>query len=224
MDTMQQWLTVWAHADRILLGFASTLALFALGAALALLLACAIAFGLEGRANRARRSLRAALDALRMTPFLVYMYLLYFGLPEVGIRLGAWGVGIVALASYHACYFAEILRGARASLPQGQVEAACAHGLRTWGMYRRILLPQMLLQSAPLLGNQMVGCLKDTAFLSIVTVFELTAAANDVQAVYFVPMPAFITAIALYWLLSLGVQALVHVVERRARIKGLSHG
>jgi len=221
---MQSWLTVWAHADRILLGFGSTLTLFLLAAIVAFLLACVLVYGLEGRMNWPRRALRAMLDTLRMTPFLIYVYLLYYGLPAFGILLDAWGVGIAALASYHACYFAEILRGARAALPQGQMEAARAHGYGAWGMYWRILLPQMVLKSGPLFGNQMIGCLKDTAFLSIVTVFELTAAANDVQAVYFVPMPAFITAIALYWLLSLGVEALVRWVGRYAQSRGLSHG
>jgi len=221
---MQSWLTIWTHADRILLGFGSTLVLFLLATVTAFLLACVMVYCLEGAVNWPRRALRAGFDALRMTPFLVYVYLLYYGLPEVGIRLDAWGVGIAALASYHACYFAEILRGARAALPQGQMEAARAHGYGTWGMYWRILLPQMVLKSGPLFGNQMIGCLKDTAFLSIVTVFELTAAANDVQAVYFVPMPAFITAIALYWLLSLCVEALVRWLGRYAQSRGLSHG
>jgi len=221
---MQSWFTIWTHADRFLLGFASTLALFSLSAILAFALACLIGLCLEGKPSRARRSLRGVLDVLRMTPFLVYMYLLYYGLPDIGIRLDAWGVGVAALASYHACYFAEILRGARAALPQGQMEAARAHGYGTWGMYWRILLPQMVLRCGPLFGNQLVGCLKDTAFLSIVTVFELTAAANDIQAVYFVPMPAFITAIALYWLLSLGVEALVRGIGRYAQTRGLSHG
>jgi len=221
---MQSWLTVWMHVDQILLGFASTLALFLLSVTLAFGLACLLGFFLEGQSNRARRALRGMLDVLRMTPFLLYVYLLYYGLPEIGIRLDAWGVGIAALASYHACYFAEILRGARVALPRGQMEAARAHGYGTWGMYWRILLPQMVLRCGPLLGNQMVGCLKETAFLSIVTVFELTAAANDIQAVYFVPMPAFITAIALYWLLNLGIEALVRGIGRYAQTRGLSHG
>lgn len=220
---MQAWLTVCSHADRILLGFGNTLLLFLLASAAAFVAACGLVYLLEGRENLVRRSLRAVLDLLRMSPFLIYVYLLYYGLPEVGIRFDAWTAGVVALISYHACYFAEILRAARIALPQGQAESARAHGYTPFGMYRRILLPQMVLRSGPLFGNQLICCLKDTAFLSIVTVFELTAAANDVQSVYFVPMPAFITAIALYWLVSLGIEACLRLLGRSAKTRGLSY-
>jgi polar amino acid transport system permease protein len=190
---------------------------------LAFAVACVLGYLLEGNQTLPRRGLRSALDLLRMSPFLIYVYLLYYGLPEVGIRFDAWTAGIVALISYHACYFAEILRAARLALPQGQVESARAHGYASFGMYRRILLPQMILRSGPLFGNQLICCLKDTAFLSIITVFELTAAANDVQSIYFVPMPAFITAIALYWLVSLGIEASLRLLGRFAKIRGLSY-
>ena len=220
---MQAWMTVWSQADRIALGFASTLLLFLVASAVAFVLSCGIVYLLEGHQNPPRRLLRATLDLVRMSPFLIYVYLLYYGLPEVGVRFDAWTAGTVALITYHASYFAEILRAARAALPQGQVESARAHGYAPFGMYRRILLPQMVLRSGPLFGNQLICCLKDTAFLSIITVFELTAAANDVQSTYFVPMPAFVTAIALYWLVSLGIEACLRLLGRFAKIRGLSH-
>jgi polar amino acid transport system permease protein len=216
-------MTVWSHADRIALGFASTLLLFLLASAVAFVVACGIAYLLEGHQNLLRRSLRATLDLVRMSPFLIYVYLLYYGLPELGVRFDAWTAGIVALITYHGSYFAEILRAARVALPQGQIESARAHGYAPFGMYRRILLPQMVLRSGPLFGNQLICCLKDTAFLSIITVFELTAAANDVQSTYFVPMPAFITAIALYWVVSLGLEACLRLLGRFAKTRGLSY-
>ncbi|NTE68226.1 amino acid ABC transporter permease [Agrobacterium tumefaciens] len=220
---MQGWSTVWAHSDRIAVGLGNTLLLFLLSAILAFALACGIAFLLEGKKNILRWSLRAFLDLVRMTPFLIYVYLLYYGLPELGIRFTAWTAGFAALITYHACYFAEILRAARAALPQGQAESAKAHGYGPFGMYRRILLPQMVLKSGPLFGNQLIACLKDTAFLSIITVFELTAAANDVQATYFVPMPAFITVIILYWFISLGIEGVLRALGSTAKTRGLSY-
>jgi polar amino acid transport system permease protein len=220
---MQAWMTVWSHADRIALGFASTLLLFVLASAAAFVIACGIVYLLEGHQNWLRRGLRAALDLLRMSPFLIYVYLLYYGLPELGVRFDALTAGIVALVTYHASYFADILRAARVALPQGQAESARAHGYAPFGMYRRILLPQMVLRSGPLFGNQLICCLKDTAFLSIITVFELTAAANDVQSTYFVPMPAFVTAIGLYWVVSLGIEACLRLLGRYAKTRGLSY-
>lgn len=220
---MQGWSTVWAHSDKILSGLGNTLMLFLISSIAAFALACFLAFLLEGRTNILRRALRGFFDIVRMTPFLIYLYILYYGLPELGIQFGAWTASFVALITYHACYFAEILRAARAALPQGQSESAKAHGFRPFGMYQHIMLPQMILKSGPLFGNQLIACLKDTAFVSIITVFELTAAANDVQATYFVPMPAFIVVIVLYWFISLGIEVLLRALSHYSRRRGLSY-
>lgn len=166
--------------------------------------------------------LRGLIDVFRTLPFLIVLYLLYYGLPQYGIRISAWTCGLIALSVYHGAYFAEILRGARASLPLGQSEAAKAHGFPPLRLYVRVLLPQMILKSGPLFGNQLIICLKDTAFLSIVTVFELTAAANNLQAMYFVPMPAFVTVIAVYWLISASVEFMIERLNARGRRRGLS--
>lgn len=220
---MNGWSTIWDHLDRFALGLGNTLLLFGVSSAVAFVAACGLVYLLEGEQNAARRALRGFIDLLRMSPFLIYLYLLYYGLPEVGIRLDVWTAGFIALITYHASYFAEILRAARISLPQGQMESAKAHGFASFCMYRRILLPQMVLRSGPLFGNQLICCLKDTAFLSIITLFELTAAANDVQATYFVPMPAFVVAILLYWVVSLGIEAFLRRLGRYAQHRGLSY-
>ncbi|HSX70414.1 MAG TPA: amino acid ABC transporter permease, partial [Pseudomonas sp.] len=70
-------------------------------------------------------------------------------------------------------------------------------------LYWRIVLPQLVIRTRPLLGNQLIIALKDTAFLTIITVQELTAAANSVQATYFIPTQAFIVVIMLYWAISI---------------------
>jgi polar amino acid transport system permease protein len=88
-------------------------------------------------------------------------------------------------------------------------------------MYRRILLPQLIMRSAPMLGNQLIMCLKDTAFLSIITVQDLTGAATAIQSVHFIPVQAFVVAIGFYWLVSLAIEALVRKVGDLARNRGL---
>lgn len=220
---MDGWHLIWQHSGRIIAGFQNTLILFSVSAVAAFVLACGICYLLEGKQNIARKSIRGTMDFVRMLPFLFYVYVLYYGLPELGIRLDPWTAGFTALITYHACYFAEILRSTRVTLPQGQAESAKAHGFAPFGMYRRILLPQMVLKSGPLFGNQLVALLKETAFLSIITVYELTAAANDVQSTYFVPMPAFIVAIALYWMVSLGIEACLAGLNRYSRKRGMSY-
>ena len=220
---LQDWLTVWLNIDRVALGFGVTVLFFSVATVTAFISGCVIVYLMEGQPNFWKSSLRTTLDLLRTVPFLIILYLLYYGLPQLGIRLSAWTAGLIALSVYHASYYAEILRGARVALPQGQVESAKAHGFTSFNMYHRILLPQMILRSGPLFGNQLVGCLKDTAFLSIITIFELTAAANDLQQVYFIPIQAFIVVIALYWCISLIIEKALRLMGRYARYRGLSY-
>jgi len=214
---------IWDNLGTFGAGLENTLILFSVSSISAFLCACFIAFLLEGQDNLARRAIRWFLDLMRMSPFLIYLYLLYYGLPNLGIRLDVWSAGFIALITYHATYFAEILRAARVSLPAGQAEAAYAHGFINSRMYWRILLPQMVLRSGPLFGNQLVCCLKDTAFLSVITLLDLTAAASAVQAKYFVPLPSFVFVIALYWGITLIVEALLRRLGRQAQKRGLIH-
>ena len=221
---LQDWLTVWQNIDRVALGFGVTAFFFSVATVTAFISGCIIVYLMEeGKPNFWKSSLRNTLDLVRTLPFLIVLYLLYYGLPQIGIRFSAWTAGLLALSFYHASYYAEILRGARIALPQGQLESAKAHGFTPLKMYFRILLPQMVLRSGPLFGNQLVGCLKDTAFLSIITIFELTAAANDLQQVYFIPMQAFIVVIALYWCISLIVEKALRSMGRYAKQRGLSY-
>ncbi|WP_462401527.1 amino acid ABC transporter permease [Pseudomonas sp. Marseille-QA0332] len=214
---------IWDNLEIFTQGLQNTLVLFLLSAVAAFVLACFIAYLLEGHDNYLRRGIRQSLDVMRMLPFLIFLYLLYYGLPNLGLRLDVWKAGFIALITYHAAYFAEILRAARASLPAGQAEAACAHGFVNSVMYWRILLPQMVMRSGPLFGNQMVCLLKDTAFLSIITLTDLTAAASAVQAQYFVPLPPFIFVIALYWVVTLIVEAILRRLSKYAQARGLVH-
>lgn len=220
---MNKWEILWNHREMILVGFGNTLILFIVSAVAAFFLSAAIVLAIQTRRGVAGKAMRAAVDGMRMLPFLMYAYILYYGLPSVGISMSAWTVGFLSLITYHAAYFAEILRGAWATLSTGQAEAARAHGFTSLGMYRRIILPQLVLRTAPVLGNQLIICLKDTAFLSIITVRELTAAAAAVQSMYFIPFEAFIVAIALYWVTSILIELLVARFGFVAEGRGLGY-
>lgn len=220
---MTKWDILWNHREMILEGFKNTLILFIVSAVAAFLLSSLIVLTIRTGRGPFGRVIRIVVDGMRMLPFLIYAYILYYGLPSLGIRFDAWTAGFIALITYHAAYFAEILRGTWATLSTGQAEAARAHGFTTFKMYRRIILPQLVLRAAPVLGNQLIICLKDTAFLSIITVRELTAAASAVQSQYFIPFEAFIVAIGLYWVTSMSIEALVARVGFVAESKGLGY-
>ncbi|KGQ71091.1 ABC transporter permease [Chelonobacter oris] len=221
---MDSWSILWEQRETLLAGFYNTLALFGISLGLAAIIGIVMIFLLEGNARHPlRRCLIFLIDIMRMLPFLIYAYLLYYGLPALGVRLDAWTAGIVALTTYHGAYFAEILRGLRATVPRGQVDAALAHGYGKYSMMRYLILPQIFLRSGPLLGNQLIYLLKDTAFLTIITVKELTSAASSIQSIYFIPLEAFIVAIGLYWVVCILIDTAMKLVDRIAIKKGISY-
>ncbi|MSP80075.1 MAG: amino acid ABC transporter permease [Rhodospirillales bacterium] len=221
---MSRWDILWDHRATIIRGFENTLILFSVSSVAAFLLSSAIVLVIQTHRGALSGFFRTIVDGMRMLPFLMYAYILYYGLPSLGIRLDAWTAGFIALITYHAAYFAEILRGTWATLPKGQTEAARAVGFGNLAMYRRVILPQLMLRTAPVLGNQLIVCLKDTAFLMIITVRELTAAASAVQSTYFIPFEAFVVAIALYWLTSMAIEVLVARIGLVAERRGLGYG
>lgn len=219
---MSEWEILWQSREIFLEGLLNTVVLFVLSFVGAFAIGCLTNYWLE-RGWVLRLLVKTYMNVMRTVPFLVLVYLLYYGLPQLGIRVDAWAAGVAGLAIYHGAYFAEILRGSKLTLPLGQIEAARAHGFRPWGMYVHLILPQLLLRSRPLIGNQMVYALKDTAFLSIITVQELTAAANTVQAGYFIPTKAFMVTIVFYIVLSMLMELGLKWVGKRGIQRGFEH-
>jgi polar amino acid transport system permease protein len=159
---------------------------------------------------------RGFVDGMRCVPFLLFAYIVYYGLPSVGIRFDNWTSGLVALTIYNAAYMAEILRGAWAAQPREPIEAGTAFGFSNVRLFRRIVLPPLLLAAGPVIGNQMIQIIKDSAFLTIIALPELTHAASSIQSRHYIPFAAFITAVFLYWGLCLVIEAGVGSVDRLA--------
>lgn len=133
-----------------------------------------------------RALLRAYIEILRTTPFLVQLFLLYYGGPSFGLSLDALSVGVLALGVYGSAYFAEIFRSGFLSVPLGQVEAADCLGLSRFDTVRRIRLPQMLVIITPALVNMIIILSKETSVLSIITVPELTAILTQIGSEQFI--------------------------------------
>ncbi len=217
---MSDWDIIIQEWPRFANGFLNSVVLFVASTIGAFVLGGLMVNGLRSSRSIVRRAFHFYVDGLRMLPFLIFVYLLYYGLPSFGIKLDAWTAGLLGLVIYHSAYVAEILRGSWDQLPNGQSESAQACGFYGIKMFRRIILPQLILNTAPILGNQLIYMLKDTAFLMIITVQELTYAASSVQSMYFVPLQPFIIAIALYWAVSLLIEGLVALVHRTAKERG----
>jgi polar amino acid transport system permease protein len=201
-------------------GFLTTLWMCALAGALSLLLAMLVSTLLVSRHGALRRAVQGGVDVLRAIPFLMLLFIAYYCLPAVHVRLSSWTCGLAALVLYNTAYFAEILRGAWAHLPHEQEDAGRAYGYAGLRLYRRIILPQILIATAPVLGNQMITLIKNSAFLMVITIPDLTFKANEIQAIYFVPFETMLVAVALYWVLCSTIEWTVRRMERLAVVRG----
>jgi polar amino acid transport system permease protein len=162
------------HLGQIGQGFAVTLGTWAggvvLGLGLGMLIAVAQLFGNA----LIRAPLRAFIEIIRSTPFLVQLFIVYYGGPSFGLELEPIPAGVLGLGIYGSVYFAEIFRTGFESVARGQLEAADCLGITRWQCIFRIQVPQMLVIILPALVNLVTILCKETAVLSIITIPELT--------------------------------------------------
>jgi polar amino acid transport system permease protein len=159
--------------------------------------------------------LRAYVEILRGTPFLMQLFLLYAGGPFIGLKLSATAAGIVGLGLYSSAYFAEIFRAGFAAVPQGQIEAAMSVGMKPADILFRVRLPIALTATVPAIVNMLVILSKETVVLSIITVPELMYQMQTMAAETFTAFDAIFAMAIFYWLL---VEA-VSRIGRRLEIK-----
>jgi arginine/ornithine transport system permease protein len=162
--------------------------------------------------------------AIRGTPMLVQLFLLYYGLAQFeAVRASplwpwlssAWFCAVAAFALNTCAYTTEIIHGAMKAVPAGEIEAAQALGMSRWVTLRRIVLPSALRRSLPAYGNEVVLMLHGTSLASVVTLADLTGAAREVNSTYYLPFEAFITAAVFYLLITLALVSLFRAAERR---------
>ncbi|WP_293794491.1 amino acid ABC transporter permease [uncultured Pantoea sp.] len=148
-------------------------------------------------------------------PLLVVIYLLYFVLPEYDITLSSPVVGVMALTLYYAPYIAQVIRSAIDALPQGQWEACRVLGLSRSEQLRDVVLPQTLPQMLSPLVGLMIGLIKDSALLSIVSVQEFMYAAKQAISDTYAPLEIYLTVALCYWLLNSVIDWLARCLESR---------
>ncbi|KXE71481.1 amino acid ABC transporter permease [Pseudomonas aeruginosa] len=154
-------------------------------------------------------------SAFRGTPLLVQILVLYYGLPSVGIEFTPVTAGILALTLNVAAYLSESMRGAILGIDKGQWEAGLSVGL-TWGQTLwNIITPQALRLAVPSLSNSLISLIKDTSLISVITVTELMLATKEVIAETFQPLPLYLAAAGIYWLLSALFERVQKALENR---------
>ena len=158
---------------------------------------------------------RVYVSAFRGTPLLVQVFIVYYGLPGIGIEFSPVTAGILALTLNVAAYLSESLRGAVLGVAQGQWMAARSLGLGQVQTLRFIIAPQALRMAVPSLSNSLISLIKDTSLVSVIAVTELMLATKELISTTFQPFPLYIAAAGIYWALSLCFEQLQRRLERR---------
>jgi polar amino acid transport system permease protein len=159
----------------------------------------------------------ALVYVMRGVPLIMVIFWVYFFLPVVlGRPVGGFSTMLVTLVVYQAAYLAEIVRAGIESLPKGQTEAARAVGLSYLQAMRMVILPQALYNMVPAMLSQFVSTIKETSLGYVISVNELTFAANQINSTLLTkPFPVFLILALIYFVLCFSLTQLARHVERR---------
>jgi cystine transport system permease protein len=179
------------------------LASFALG----LVIALVIALMRLSRVRLVSAVARAYVSVIRGTPLLVQLFVIFYGLPSIGLTISPWPSAIAAFSLNVGGYAAEVIRAAILSVPKGQWEAAHMIGMSNRLALRRIILPQAARVSVPPLSNTFISLVKDTSLASLILVTELFRKAQEIAAYSNKFLLVYMEAAAVYWVICLVLSA-----------------
>ena len=204
-------------------GLAITLLLSVISIVLAFPLGVVIALARLGSLTWLRWPATAAVYVVRSVPLIMFIFWVYFFVPRlIGHEVSGIATMLVTLVLYEAAYLAEIVRAGIEGLPGGQMEAARAVGLSYLAATARVTLPQALYNMVPALIGQFVSTIKDTSLAYIISVNDLTFAANQINSTLLTkPFEVFAILAGLYFVLCLSLTRLArhveqHIVQKRA--------
>ncbi|MEE3633778.1 cystine ABC transporter permease [Pseudomonas sp. AL 58] len=156
---------------------------------------------------------RVYVSFFRGTPLLVQLFVIYYGLPQLGLELDPLPAALIGLSLNMAAYACEILRAAISSIDRGQWEAAASIGMTRSQAMRRAILPQAARTALPPLGNSFISLVKDTALAATIQVPELFRQAQLITARTFEVFTLYLAAALIYWVLSSLLAHLQHRLE-----------
>jgi polar amino acid transport system substrate-binding protein len=157
----------------------------------------------------------AYIEVIRGTPLLIQLYLIYYGLPNVGIRLNAFVAAVLGLGLNYAAYEAENYRAGIQAVPRGQMEAALSLGMGRWLALRSIIIPQAVRIVIPPVTNDFIALFKDSSLVSVITMVELTKVYGMLALTTYDYMGLGLITAALYFGLSYPVSLLARHFERK---------
>ncbi|WP_025023144.1 amino acid ABC transporter permease [Companilactobacillus nodensis] len=151
----------------------------------------------------------------RSTPLLVQLFIIFFGLPSVGIQLPAFIAAVIGFSLNTGAYASETIRSALLSVPQDQWDAAYTLNFTTRQTLMKIVLPQAVRIALPPLSNSFIGLVKDTSLASSITILEMFQVSQQITAKNYQPLLMYTLAAVLYAIVCSLLSWLQHYLERR---------
>ena len=158
---------------------------------------------------------RFYISIIRGTPLLVQLFVIFYGLPAVGVTIDPFPAAVIAFSLNVGGYAAEVIRAAILSVPHGQWEAAHTVGLSPAKTLTRIILPQAARVSVPPLSNTFISLVKDSSLASLILVSELFRQAQNIAAFSYEFMAVYLEAALIYWLFCLVLSFGQNALEKR---------
>lgn len=222
MEYVLQFRDVLLNRSFFIEGFYYTVGLTVVSMAIAVVLGTATAVARNSKNAIVRGFATTYVEAVRNTPLLIQLWLVYFGLGQVGIDFSALTAGLLVLSVNTGAYTAEILRAGFESVDKEITDAASALGLPPWHTFRAIILPLGFRAVLPSLSNMTIQCLLASSLVSVLGVNELTNQALRVASKTFRSLESFAVVGVLYITLTFAITALFGLMEKRMA-KGALH-
>jgi polar amino acid transport system permease protein len=215
-----QFNIVWEHLPELLEGALLTIQLSAMAMALGLVVAIVCAYGKSAGPRPVRWLVGGYVELIRNTPFLVQIFIFYFSLPMIGIRLTADTAALAAMTVNLGAYASEIVRAGIEAIPHGQVEAARALGLRPLQIFRFIIIRPALKTVYPALASQFILLMLNSSIVSTISAVELTAITNSLTSTTFRSFEFYFVATGLYLAMSLGFRVVLSGIYWSVFVRG----
>lgn len=179
-------------------GLVRTIPLTAISFSLAMMIAVAVALVQFANVKVLKQVCRLYIWIIRGTPLLVQLFVVFYGLPHVGVVIDPFPAAVAVFSINEGAYAAEILRAALESVPAGQMEAGYCVGMSYLQIIRRVVLPQAMRTAFPSLANSLIAMVKDTSLASVVTVAEMMMATKQLNALYYEPLALYLETAFIY--------------------------
>lgn len=158
---------------------------------------------------------RFYVSLIRGTPLLVQLYIIFYGLPSVGIMIDPFPSAIIGFSLSVGAYSSEVVRAAILSIHKGQWEAAYSLGMTYWQALRRVVLPQAARVSVPPLSNSFISLVKDTSLAAAILVSEMFRKAQEIVASTYEPLLVYTEAALIYWMICFVLSFLQDRIEHK---------